>query len=474
MTEQTPSNGPEPTAVPASAPTTTRTAAPTPGVAPTPDATAAPTPDPTASLGQALATRFLRYSAVTSQSDAAATTVPSTPGQRELAQLLAQELRQAGAADVHLSPTAVLTATVPSTLPPGRTAPVVGLCTHLDTADAGLSPQVRAQVVRYAGGDLPLGDGTRVITLAEHPELGRYTGQPLLVGDGTSVLGADDKAGVAVVMQLACDLLMADADGGAPPHGELRLAFVPDEEIGLRGVRTMDLARFPVDYAYTIDSCEVGEVVQETFNAATATLTVTGVSAHPMSAKGVLVNPILVAHELIGRLDPAQTPERTQGREGYIWVNQIRGDQATAVVTLSIRDHDRAGYEARKELLHQLVAEVARAHPRARLELEVEDVYTNLADARTPANAVALERVYTALDRLGIKPLPLAMRGGTDGSWLSAQGIFTPNVFTGAHNFHSWAEFLPLRSFAASYLVVRELVRLAAEDGGPAQVGGQH
>ena len=277
------------------------------------------------------------------------------------------------------------------------------------------------------------------------------------------MLGADDKAGVSTVMQLACDLLAAFSRTGAgEPHGDVVLSFVPDEEIGLRGVRTMELDRFDVAWAYTLDSCELGEVVEETFNAATCTLTVTGVATHPMSGKGVLVNPILIAAEVIDRLDPAETPERTEGREGYVWVHDVVGDQSTCTLTISVRDHERAGYEEKKARLQRIVEEVAAAHPRAGLELVIDDVYANLADARTPENEHALAHVYTALDRLGIAPIPLAMRGGTDGSWLSTQGVFTPNVFTGAHNFHSAAELLPLPSFAASYRVCRELIRLAA------------
>ncbi|WP_172191956.1 peptidase T [Actinomyces faecalis] len=419
-------------------------------------------------LQDALAERFLRYSAVTSQSDASAHVIPSTPGQQVLADMLAVELRSAGAADVHVSDTAVVTALVPGTQPG---APAIGFCTHLDTVDAGLEPQVRARVVDYSGGDLVQGTGAdgveRRILLAEHPELARYSGQRILVSDGTSVLGADDKAGVSTVMQLAADLLADDAAArregcAAEPRGDVYLSFVPDEEIGLRGVRTMDLGRFPVQWAYTLDSCQVGEVVEETFNAATVTIRVQGVSAHPMSAKGILVNPILIAHEVVARLDPAQTPECTQGRQGYTWVHDVRGNQSGCVLTVSVRDHDRQGYETRKAELRAVVNEVAAAHPRAVVSMEVDDVYANLADARTADNEKALTHVYTALDRLGITPIPLAMRGGTDGSWLSTKGIFTPNVFTGAHNFHSAAEFLPLPSLEASYRVCRELVRLAA------------
>lgn len=429
------------------------------------------TDSPTAARARedALAARFLRYSAISSQSDASATVVPTSEGQRELAELLAAELREAGAADVHVSETAVVTAKIPSNLP-ADAAPVdaIGFCAHLDTVDVDLSPVVRARVVDYSGGDLRLSEqGDAWIRVDEHPEIGRYAGQRILVTDGTSVLGADDKAAIASIMETACGLLAADRAGSpeALPHGDVYVSFVPDEEIGLRGVRTMDLDRFPVRFAYTFDSCELGEVVEETFNAGQATIDITGVSAHPMSAKGVLVNPILVAHDIVASLDREQTPECTEGREGYIWVNGIRGDQTHATISASIRDHDLGLYEEKKETLRAAVAAARARHPRAEVEIDIVDVYGNIADAKTEENAVAAERIHKAMAELGITPIPLAMRGGTDGSYLSRQGIFTPNVFTGAHNFHSPCEFLPLPAFERSAAMCRELIRLTALGG---------
>ena len=432
--------------------------------------TPAYTPD--TALQDALAARFLRYSAISSQSDASASVVPTSQGQWELARLLKDELTAAGAQDVHLSDTCVLTARIPSTLPAGTEAPAIGFCTHLDTVDVNLSPDVHARVIDYAGGDICLNTDLDIwLREAEHPEITRYTGQRIIVTDGTSVLGADDKAGVTSVMEAAVRLLAADADAagqagaqgqesgaGASAHPDIYLSFVPDEEIGLLGVRTMDLARFPVDYAYTLDCCELGELVEATFNAGHARLHVEGVTAHPMNSKGNLVNPILVAHDFVAALDRTQTPEHTEGREGYLWVNGIAGNQATATVDISIRDHDRASYEAKKDFLRDLAERTAEANPRASVQLDISDIYSNLEDAKTSVNAVASERLRAAFARLGIEPINLAMRGGTDGSYLSTQGIYTPNFFTGAHNFHSNCEFLPLPAFEASYRVVRELM----------------
>ncbi|GAB48116.1 peptidase T [Mobilicoccus pelagius] len=412
---------------------------------------------------QRLVERFLRYSAISSQSDASVTAVPTSPGQWRLAELLRDELATMGASDVHLSQTACVTARVPARLPEGHApVPAIGFCAHLDTVDVDLSPEVHAHVVTHDGGDVRLHpERDAWIRRDEHPELDAYVGDDLLVGDGTSVLGADDKAAIAAVMEAVVRLLADDP----LVHGDVYVAFVPDEEIGLRGVRTLDLARFPVRYAYTIDCCEVGELVAETFNAASATVRITGVSAHPMSAKGILVNPVLVALDVVARLDREQTPERTEGREGFVWVTDLHGNQSTAEIDLSIRDHDRNGFAAKKRALLAAVEETRRQHPRAVIEVEIVDVYGNIADALTDENRVAVDHLHKAMATLGVEPRPLAMRGGTDGSWLSQQGILTPNFFTGAHNFHGPAEFLPLSSFEKSHAMVLELVRQAADAG---------
>lgn len=229
-------------------------------------------------------------------------------------------------------------------------------------------------------------------------------------------------------------------------------------------MRTLDLARFPVSCVCTIDSCELGEIVAETFNAASATVRITGVSAHPMSAKGVLVNLILVALDLVACLDRARTPECTEGREGFVWVNRLTGTQAVVEIGIAIRDHDRAGYEAKKQAVLDAAETARRRHPRAIVDVEITDVYANIADTITDDNRAALDRLYAAMENLGIEAKPLPMRGGTDGSWLSQQGIVTPNFFTGAHNFHSTAEFLPLPSIERSHAVVLELAGVAVAE----------
>jgi tripeptide aminopeptidase len=391
---------------------------------------------------------------VESQSDAKATTVPSTPGQRRLAEMLKVELEALGLADIHLDAHSILTARLPGTLPD---APCIGFVTHLDTVDVGLSPVVRPQRLKFDGDDLLLNKSDDIwLRVSEHPEILPYRGQEILVGDGTSVLGADNKAAVAVVMTL-----MDQLKDHTAPRGDIIVAFVPDEEIGLRGAKVMDLERFPVAFAYTIDCCERGEVVYETFNAASVTVDITGVTAHPMTAKGVLVNPILVATDLVQLFDRMQTPEQTEGREGYWWCNGMSGNQSSAQLQMSIRDHDGMRFAERKAYVGEAIALIQLRHPGARVEYRIEDSYQNI-DAALGNDRYCVELIFQALREMGIAPKVIAMRGGTDGSALSARGVPTPNYFTGAHNFHSRFEFLPVEAFVDSYELTKRLCFLAA------------
>ncbi|NBF22200.1 M20/M25/M40 family metallo-hydrolase, partial [Enterobacter hormaechei] len=244
-------------------------------------------------------------------------------------------------------------------------------------------------------------------------------------------------------------------------HGDIVVAFVPDEEIGLCGAKALDLKRFDVDFAWTIDCCELGEIVYENFNAAAAEICFTGVTAHPMSAKGVLVNPLLMATDFISHFDRQQTPECTEGREGYIWFNGIQAGQNEAVLKANIRDFDKEGFAARKQQVADVAARIAAQHPTANVEYRIEDTYSNISNA-IGEDRRAIDLMFEAMESLGITPKPIPMRGGTDGAALSAKGLLTPNFFTGAHNFHSKFEFLPLSSFEASCRTALQLCLLAA------------
>lgn len=408
---------------------------------------------------EALLKRFLRYAAVTSQSDAKATCVPSTEGQRRLAECLAEELRALGLTSIEISENAVLTAYLPSNLPAGTKAPAVGWCAHLDTVDVSLSPDVKPWVLRgYTGGDICLNKEKDIwLREAEHPELKSYVGDDLVLSDGTSVLGADNKSALANIMTALAILKEENR-----PHGDIYVAFVPDEEIGLRGAKKLDVSKFPVDFAYTIDCCALGEVVYETFNAGSAQLTIEGVTAHPMSSKGVLVNPTLIAVDFVNMLDRGATPECTEGTEGFVWVHAINSNPSKATMSIKIRDHNLARYNEKKALIEAAVKYLAVRHPRAKLSLSMSDTYGNIADAIKPENRACIDMLYRAFELEGVKAKTIAMRGGTDGSFISTLGIPTPNYFTGAHNFHSFAEFIPMSAWEKSLAVTLKLVDLAA------------
>ena len=412
-------------------------------------------------LKKRLEQRFMRYSAIPSQSDATVDEVPSTVGQWEMARLLAQDLKDLDVQDVSISDTGVVYGHLPSRLPEGHgNVPKVGWCCHMDTVDVHLSPEVHPKMIRaYPGGDICQNEEKQLyIRESEHPELKPYIGQDILVSDGTSVLGADNKAAVSNLMT-ALEILQEDE---TMIHGDIYIAFVPDEETGLRGSKTMDFSKFPVDFAYTIDCCEEGEVVYQTFNAGEAVLSIRGIPAHPMSSKNNLVNPAMVAVDYINLLDRAETPEHTEDTEGYLWVTDIYCDGLDAKVMIDIRDHDLRKYNAKKAYLEKAVEITKMKHPRAEISLEMKDIYGNIYDALTEDNKVCIDYIYQALGELGIEPKTKAMRGGTDGSFISTQGIPTPNYFTGALNFHSSAEFLPMDAFENSCRLTLKLIELIA------------
>lgn len=404
-------------------------------------------------LAERLTQRFFRYLAISSQSDPRATTLPTTPGQHEMARELAQELRQLGLDDIEIDEHATVTAVKRGNVPG---APRIGFITHIDTVDVGLSPDIHPQILRFNGEDLCLNAQKEIwLRVAEHPEILAYPGEEIIFSDGTSVLGADNKSAVTVVMTVLESLSPEHR------HGDIVVAFVPDEEVGLRGAKALDLSRFAVDFAWTIDCCELGEIVYENFNAAAAEIRFTGVTAHPMSAKGVLVNPLLMATEYISHFDRQQTPEHTAGREGYVWFNGIQGDQSSTLLQASIRDFDLDGFNRRKQQIGEVAAKIAARYPTAKVDYQVSDTYSNISNA-IGEDRRAIDLLFTAMESLGITPKPTPMRGGTDGAALSAKGLLTPNFFTGAHNFHSKFEFLPLRAFEASYHTAFALCLLAA------------
>lgn len=395
---------------------------------------------------------FFKYSSIPSQSNASVKTLPSSEGQMKLAKVLAEDLKALGLINVVVNDNSIVTALLPKNKDNIHS---IGFVAHLDTVDIGLTGDVHAQILKFEGNDLCLNKEKNIMfKVSEHPEIKNYINNDIIFSDGTSVLGADNKAAISTIMSA----LKYITDNNIE-HGDIYIAFVPDEEIGLLGSKQLDFNVFKPDFAYTIDSCEIGEIVYETFNAGSATIDIEGVTAHPMSAKGVLVNPILIAIDIANEFDRKQTPECTEKKEGYIWVQGISGNQRNASLKLNIRDHNKKLYEEKKAKIREAVEKHQKLEPRAKIELTIEDVYGNIADS-VKEDKFPIDVIYEAMKNLNIEAKTLSMRGGTDGSALSVKGLLTPNYFTGAHNFHSIYEFLPIPSFHKSLETTLEIIRI--------------
>lgn len=404
---------------------------------------------------QALVERFLSYLAITSQSDPKVKTIPSTEGQWNMARVLEAGLRHFGLENVHVDEHANVTGFLPGTV---KGVPSVGFVAHMDTVDVGLSPEIHPQVIEYKGGDVCLNAEKDIwIRLADHPELAQYKGQDIIFTDGTSVLGADNKAGVTNVMTML-EILITEK----VPHGDIYIAFVPDEETGLRGAKLLDLERFKPDFAYTIDGGCLGELVYETYNAAEVHFDIVGVTTHPCAAKGVLVNPLLIVTDLINNFSRLETPENTDERDGYFWFKNMQGNPARASVQLNIRDFDNKRFEERKAYVRSVLEVLRQRYPKAKIEATIDDIYNNISGS-LGEDRLPIDLMYEALAALGIKDNTVAMRGGTDGSALTARGLVTPNYFTGAHNPHGYAEFMPIDSFVASLDVTLKIIELITQ-----------
>ena len=394
--------------------------------------------------------RFLRYVAFDTQSSAKTGTHPSTPGQLVLADAIADELRALGARDVRRSPDGYVYAAVPAS--PGREGePALGFVAHLDTAAEASGAGVRPRVVRYGGGVLPLGSSGRSLDPATTPELARLAGRTLVVTDGTTLLGADDKAGLAIVVSAAAALLAPDA----PAHGEVRIAFTPDEEIG-EGPLGFDAEAFGARAAYTVDGSRLSDIGCANFNAALATFTVRGVAVHPGSAKGTMLNAIKVAAEILAALPPDECPEKTEGREGFFHVDELSGTVGAARLELLVRDHDAANFERRKEELRHVERDLNAKYGEGTVSLDLRDQYRNMEDVLKKHPAL-VRAAMEAVAAEGYEPRLSAVRGGTDGATLSWRGIPCPNIGFGGRNCHGEREFLIVEEFEAALRVVLRL-----------------
>lgn len=400
--------------------------------------------------------RFLRYVSFDTRSDEDSSSFPSTPGQLVLLSHLADEMRGLGLADVTMDANGYVMGTVPATI--GREhCPVIGFLAHVDTSPDMPGAGVRPQVIdRYDSGDIRLNDSV-VMRAAEFPELEFFKGHTIIHTDGTTLLGADDKAGVAAIMT-AAEYLMSHPE---VPHGTIRIGFTPDEEIG-RGVDRFDVAAFGADFAYTIDGGMEGELEYENFNAASAKICIQGQNIHPGYAKDKMVNAIQLGIELNAMLPVGERPESTEGYEGFFHLTRFDGTVESAAMEYIIRDHDRARFEERKQLMEWNVNRLNEIYGPESVVLTLRDQYYNMREKIEP-HPELIEKAVRAMEMAGVKPLIRPIRGGTDGARLSFMGLPCPNLFTGGMNFHGKYEYASLDTMRRSVETIVNLVRLWAE-----------
>ncbi len=402
--------------------------------------------------------RFLRYVRTDTQSMPDSSHFPSTEKQLEFAKILAEELRNAGLADISLDDKGYVMATLPSNV--DFKVPVIGFLAHMDTSPDMSGTKVNPQIVNnYNGEDILLNKGSGLtLKTADFPEIKQYKGQTIITTDGTTLLGADDKAGIAEIIT-AMEYLVLHPE---IKHGIIKVSFTPDEEVG-RGVDFFDVKKFGADYAYTVDGGEIGELEYENFNAAKAKVLIQGRNVHPGTAKNKMINSLLIAGEFNDMLPEGQRPEFTSDYEGFFHLIRLEGTVENSVSEYIIRDHDRTKFESRKELMHDIASLLNRKYPNGTVKLEIEDQYFNMREKIEPVFHI-LEIARRAIEELGIQPKIIPVRGGTDGSRLSFMGLPCPNIFAGGHNFHGKFEYVPLESMVAAANVIISIARLYEED----------
>ena len=397
--------------------------------------------------------RFLKYVSYDTQSDPYSDSHPSTAKQKVLGEALATELAQLGLQNAHMDQFGYVYAHLPAT-PGCEGVPCMGLIAHMDTASGASGANVKPQIIRYEGGDIPLAHGAPMRE-ADYPFLKRYVGQELVVTDGSTLLGADDKAGVAEILS-AVEYLIAHPE---VPHGRIAVGITPDEEVG-EGADLFDIKGFGAAVAYTVDGGELGELEYENFNAAGAKVTVHGFNIHPGSAKNKMKNALLMAMEFNSMLPPAETPAHTEGYEGFYHLQAMSGDETTATLEYIVRDHDADKFQARKATMERIAAYLNAKYGEGTVELSLTDQYYNMK-AQIEPHMYLIHRAKAAFARCGVEAQEVAIRGGTDGARLSYEGLPCPNLSTGGANFHGVHEFIPVPSLEK---MVEVLVALVRED----------
>ncbi|MBP3372392.1 MAG: peptidase T [Clostridia bacterium] len=394
---------------------------------------------------------FERYISIGSASDEASADCPSTTGQLMLGMVITGDLCEMGIfarQDDH----GYVYATIPATAGM-EDAPRIGLIAHMDTSPAVSGEDIRHRTVYYGGGDILLNPAKNIYLRAqEHPHLQNHVFKHLIVTDGTTLLGADDKAGIAEIMAL-CEFLVTHPE---IPHGAVEIAFTPDEEIG-RGTDHFDLEHFEADFAYTVDGGALGELEYENFNAASAVLSIDGISTHPGTAKDVMVNAALLAGEFMSMLPADERPETTEGYEGFYHLCDVTGDCEHAKLVYIIRDHDKEKFEARKAFFGEAAEKLQTKYPKAKVQAEVADSYYNMRQVLEDRMDI-VDRAADAMRACNVEPIVQPIRGGTDGARLSFEGLPCPNLSTGGYNFHSRFEYIPVEDMETMVEVLKKIV----------------
>ena len=402
---------------------------------------------------ETLKDRFLRYVKFETRSDEKSETIPSTPTQLEFAKILAKELEEIGMENVYVNDACFVNATLPGNV--DKDVPVIGFIAHMDTADfnaTNVNPKI---VENYDGEDIVLNEAKDIVlSVEEFPNLKNYVGKTVITTDGTTLLGADDKAGIVEIVEAMKYLI----EHPEIKHGTVKVAFGPDEEIG-RGADNFNVEEFGADFAYTMDGGPVGELEYESFNAAGAVFKIKGKSVHPGTAKGKLINASLIAAEIVNSFPADEVPEKTEGYEGFYFLDKINSNCEEAELSYILRDHDREKFEAKKKFAANVAKKINEKYGKELVSVEIKDQYYNMGEIiKDHMNVVEIAK--KAMENLGIKPVIEPIRGGTDGSKISFMGLPTPNIFAGGENSHGKYEFVALESMILATDVIVEIVKL--------------
>jgi len=401
--------------------------------------------------------RFLKYVSFHTTSDTETNLTPSTPGQLVFAQYLVEELKSIGLSEVELDTNGYVMATLPTNI--DKEVPVIGFISHMDTSPDMSGKNVKATVItNYDGNDILLNE-EKVIVLetSKYPEIKQYTGQDIIVTDGTTLLGADDKAGLTEIVT-AMEHLITHPE---IKHGKIRIGFTPDEEIG-QGADHFDVAKFAADWAYTMDGGEIGELEYENFNAAGAKVIINGLNVHPGYAKHKMKNSMRIAHQFVSMLPRHETPEHTEGYEGFYHLMGMEGKVEKTTLNYIIRDHDRDRFERRKKEMVHLVNKINAEFGENTATVEIKDQYYNMREKVEPVMHI-IDLAFNAMQEAEITPKVKPIRGGTDGARLSFEGLPCPNIFAGGHNFHSRFEYVPVQSMEKATQVIITIVKNIAK-----------